>query len=451
MMTLARHSPMRSRSGLTLIELLVAIGILSILGWALVQLLSSGMTTWRSGEMRRGAYERAQFIFDRIGRDLAALYPHNPPMPDEWAFQADTLFAPGYDGTGDEAVSSASDNMSLIEGEVRWLKATDAGDQAWIQYQFDLPFGAVTAVVQPRITLVRSDGGAATCSVIVEAAEDQGGFTQVAAFTSGLRDMVITPNVDISAAVSGGRKVTVRLRIVPEPGSVSDIKLFEARRNEAVRPVFRFAVSPKECQTGVQLVSEYGAGGQELTFVRSDRGLEGVRYTVIGDTLHRAQRAFGASSWDSAPMAKGIAYFGCEFQNKYERGGDDEGEIRTEALQRYWHEADSVPPYVTVIVSTVPLSGPKQLAHLRSAISATDESIPVDSTRPFVVGNPPQQFIKIGGEWIRYTEIEDRRFTGCVRGERGTIASDHDKRSDVIGAETFRLNISIPAWGYRNR
>ncbi|MFH1732333.1 MAG: prepilin-type N-terminal cleavage/methylation domain-containing protein, partial [Planctomycetota bacterium] len=148
-----RERDQMRRLGLTLLELLVAIGILSILGWALVLLLSSGMTTWRTGEMRRGAYERAQFIFDRIGRDLAALYPHNPPMPEEWAFQADTLFDPGYEGAADEAVSFASDNISLIEGDVRHLKPTDPGKEAWIEYRFDLPFQVKTAVVQPKITL----------------------------------------------------------------------------------------------------------------------------------------------------------------------------------------------------------------------------------------------------------------------------------------------------------
>lgn len=445
------HDQMR-RLGLTLIELVVAIGILSILGWALVLLLSSGMTTWRTGEMRRGAYERAQFIFDRIARDLASLYPHSPPMPEEWAFQADTLFDAGYEGAADEAVSFASDNISLIEDDVRHLKPTDSGEEAWIEYQFDLPFEVKTAVVQPKITLSRSDVNAATCKVIVEAAKDQGAFTQVATFTSGLRDMTITPNVDISSVVSGSAKIAVRLRIVPEPGKLSDIKLFEARQDEPVRPIFRFAASPRECLTEVQLVSDYDANSeQSLQFARSARGLQEVRYYVADGVLYRAQRELGSPSWQAAAMAKSIAYFGCEFQNKYDDGGDDEGEKRLAAFQSYWLEADSVPPYVTVTVSTIPLSGPKQLAHLAAGISADDETIRVAGTRPFVLGNPRRQFVKIGAEWIRYAGLENDRFTGCVRGERGTTPSAHEKGSDVIGAETFWVNIPIPAWGYRNR
>ena len=442
--------------GLTLIELMVAISILSILGWALVQLLSSGMTTWRSGEMRRGAYERAQFIFGRVGRDLATLYPHNPPMPDEWAFQADTLFAP-FDGTGIEAVSYASDNITLVspdDDKARYLEPTDPDKEAWIQYQFELPFEARTVLVQPRITLARSDDGAATCTVIVEAAKDGGTFRPIQTFDSGINEMDITPSVDVSEAVSGGTKVTVRIRIVPKVGKTSDVKLFEAKQDEPVRPVFRFAASPKKCVTGIQLVSDYGAPGNTLVlmFVRSESGLENVLYFVEDNTLVRLQRDLdGGGAWNKVPIAKGIVYFGCEFQNKYELGGADEEKAQLDAVQPYWVEADSVPPYVTVIVSTIPLSGAKRLAILPAAISADDDTITVDSTRSFVEANEQQQFIKIGDEWISYDKLTADSFIGCIRGVRGTKPADHSKGAEVIGAQTFRLNISIPAWGYRNR
>jgi len=305
--------------------------------------------------------------------------------------------------------------------------------------------------VQPKITLSRSDENAATCKVIIEAAKGQGAFTQVAAFTSGLRDMTITPNVDISSVVSGSAKIAVRLRIVPEPGEFSDIRLFEAKRDEFVLPVFRFAASPKKCLTEVQLVSDYDANGeQSLQFVRSARGLQEVRYYVADGVLYRAQRELGSPSWQAAAMAKSMVYFGCEFQNKYDED-DDEGEGRLAALQSYWLEADSVPPYVTVTVSTIPLSGPKQLARLAAGISADGDTIRVVSTRPFVLGNPRRQFIKIGKEWISYADLANDRFTGCIRGRRGTTPSAHEKGADVIGAETFWVNIPIPAWGYRNR
>ena len=442
---------------MTLVELLVAMLILATLSWALIQLLASGMSTWRSGEMRRGAYERAQFIFDRMARDLAALYPHNPAMPESWAFQADTLFAPNYDGTGNDAVTFTHDNISLAEDEgARCLMATNPSGEAWIQYRFTPPVEVVAAVVQPKIRLSRSDSFAATCKLIIEAKKDSGGFQNVAEFASGPRDQTITPNVDISSVVSGGEEITVRLRIsAPVAGQQSDIKLFEAKENDPVRPVFRFAVSPKKCLTSVDVVSDYGDGAsQYLVFVRSARGLEEVAYFVDDDTLYRTQRDAvggsgtlfdaGFSPQGGTGIAKGIVYFGCNFPGQAPPGQDPR-------MQLYWREADSVPPFVQAVVATVPLSGAKTTASLWNGISATDDSIRVDSTRPFVVGDEARRFIKIGAEWISYTRLEKNRFLGCVRGVRGTVPAPHGKGDVVIGAETFYVNIPIPAWGYRSR
>jgi len=453
------------RRGFTLIELLVAMGILSILGWALVQLLSSGMTTWRSGEMRRGAYERAQFIFDRITRDVATLYPHNPPMPEAWTFQVDSLFDPAYTAADDDAVAFASDNMSLAEGlfvvghiiyYTSRLEVADASQPAWIEYKFELPFEVETAVVQPRITLLESGDGEPTCDVIVEAAKDGGAFARAWSFESGARAMTVTRSVDISGAVSGAKNVTVRIRVEPVAGRTANVKLLEAGMNDPMPPVFRFAASPKQCETRIELVSDYGPpqNRQQLDFVRSQRGLEQILYYVSDETLFRAQRPFGSDDTENVtPLAKGVVYFGCEFQNQYVRGGDpdEEAERQAAALQRYWVEADSVPPYITVIVSTIPLSGARRLAHLSADIPKDAGVIEVESTKPFVVGNPGQQVVKIDDEWIEYEGLEPRRFTGCVRGVRGTRASAHKKGAQVMGAETFRVNIPIPAWGYRQR
>ena len=434
---------------MTLVELLIAILILAALGWALAQLLASGMATWREGQIRRGAYERAQYIFDRLNRDVAALYPQNPPMPDAWAFQADTLFSADYDGTSNDAVVFTSENIALCEaGGVRYLAASNASAEAWVEYRFTLATEVETAVVQPKFRLFRSSDAAPMCRLIVEAAKDGGGFLLVAEFRSGYRDKVMTPNIDISSAVLGATEVAVRLRIVPELGKQSDIWLFEARAADPIRPVFRFVASPRSYQTAIGLVSDYmdTEPDQFLVFVRSTRtGLQEVAYRTTEGALCRAERAgvgrpaslLDVRRW--TPIAKGIVYFGCEFPNA------------AGVPQLYWREADSVPPYISATVSAVPLSGPKMSARLRADISAAATVIPVDSTRPFPEGNPADQFIRIDDEWIRYGSVGKGQFTGCVRGERGTVPAPHSAGAEVLGAETFRLNIPIPAWGYRNR
>jgi hypothetical protein len=442
--------PHRSR-GITLLELLVAIFILVTLSLALVQLLSSGMYTFRTGEMRKGAYERGQFIFSRVSRDLNGLYPHNPPMPERWTFQVDSLFSENYDGTGVETVTFTSQNISRTEGETRDLHATNPSAEAWVEYEFTPPVDVLTAVMQPKLALARSDANAVTCRLVVEAGRDGGGLTPVAEFESGLRDQIITPSVDVSSEVSGGETVTVRLRIVPESGQSADIKLFPAREDDPLRPVLRFAVSPKTCRTEIKLVSDYRPDGtQYLAFVRSNRGLAEVAYFVEDQVLYRIERDTlggagsllrGSFSTAAAlPVAKGIACFGCEFP------------ARDGRACRYWREADSVPPYVNLEVTTVPLSGAKTLGHLRGGLSATRDVVPVDSTEPFPAASPGRpKFFKIDDEWISYTGFDKDTFTGCARGRRGTVPAAHAGGARVVAGETFLVRVPIPAWGYRNR
>jgi hypothetical protein len=55
---------------MTLVEVLVAMALLSLLGGTLVLMLHQGVLAWRTGEARRGAYEEAQSVLDRLRDDL---------------------------------------------------------------------------------------------------------------------------------------------------------------------------------------------------------------------------------------------------------------------------------------------------------------------------------------------------------------------------------------------
>ncbi|MAJ28827.1 hypothetical protein CBD41_05380 [bacterium TMED181] len=73
---------MKSReSGLTLIEILVALGVFMLLGSSLVMFLRDGMSTWQIGESRRESYERAGAILDLIGEDLRSAFTQSDPGP----------------------------------------------------------------------------------------------------------------------------------------------------------------------------------------------------------------------------------------------------------------------------------------------------------------------------------------------------------------------------------
>lgn len=65
----------------TLIEVLVAMAILSVLGTALIMILRGGLQTWQRAEARRESYDQAQAIFQQLREDLANITPpHDTPI-----------------------------------------------------------------------------------------------------------------------------------------------------------------------------------------------------------------------------------------------------------------------------------------------------------------------------------------------------------------------------------
>jgi hypothetical protein len=449
-----------------------------VLSGALVQLLTSGMTTWRTGESRRGAYERAQFVVDRFGRDLAAIYPHNPPLATPWVFQVDSLLASNADGSGEERVTYATpQNMTRIEVGAPYLQPANPANAAWIEYRVDLPFKPKTAMIEPKITLVAADDHQETCEVIVEVAVDDAidssTFTPTQGrFHSGARDQTITPCVDISdLADDADERLAVRIRIEPKTGKQSNARLFEAARDDPLRPVFRLALSPQPSQPVFGLWSGFAPNGSQwVLFTRSGAELHAVGYYVKEGILYRAQTRPGRDvgselpwirtplengegvPW-AEPVANGIAYFGVELENQYRPSEDpEEAEARRKAaLQFHWVEADSVPPYAKLIIAATPLSGATTSTRLTADLGADDTTIPVDSTKPFTEGRAVSQFVKIDNEWIRYDKLAGGRLTGCLRGQRGTLSASHAIGATVIAAETFEVSLPVPAWGYRKR
>lgn len=60
----------RRGAGFSLVELLVATAIFTVLGGTLVLMLRQGVAAWRTGESRRAAYEQAQAVLGQLRDDL---------------------------------------------------------------------------------------------------------------------------------------------------------------------------------------------------------------------------------------------------------------------------------------------------------------------------------------------------------------------------------------------
>lgn len=68
------RTSLTTRSGFTLVELLVAIGILLLLSSLLVYLFHGGMKLWHTGQEKRKTYENAQFVLNRISSEIRYLW-----------------------------------------------------------------------------------------------------------------------------------------------------------------------------------------------------------------------------------------------------------------------------------------------------------------------------------------------------------------------------------------
>ncbi len=65
---------MRTKTGMTLIELVIAMSIFLFLGMALVGMFRSGLAAWSTGERKREVLENAQTVVEQITSDLKSVY-----------------------------------------------------------------------------------------------------------------------------------------------------------------------------------------------------------------------------------------------------------------------------------------------------------------------------------------------------------------------------------------
>ncbi|MFW6119238.1 MAG: PulJ/GspJ family protein, partial [Planctomycetota bacterium] len=67
-----RANRLTARGGFTLVEMLIALGILLIFGVMAATALTYGTQLWRSGHRRSYAFDVATFVFQQIEDDLSA-------------------------------------------------------------------------------------------------------------------------------------------------------------------------------------------------------------------------------------------------------------------------------------------------------------------------------------------------------------------------------------------
>lgn len=70
-----RRPPRTRRAGLTLLELIIATGLATLVMTALFRLLDVTLDLWAEGETRRAVVERGTATAELVARDLRSLHP----------------------------------------------------------------------------------------------------------------------------------------------------------------------------------------------------------------------------------------------------------------------------------------------------------------------------------------------------------------------------------------
>lgn len=109
-----------ARAGFTLIELMVALAIFSILGLMLIQITRRALSAWQRGEQVREQHESARAIADQLTADLGAVFSQKMIREK----RVDIVFYSDFDAAGRQYLYL----VRTLGGELRTRRSWAAGD-----------------------------------------------------------------------------------------------------------------------------------------------------------------------------------------------------------------------------------------------------------------------------------------------------------------------------------
>jgi len=144
-----RKSARQPRAAFTLVEILVAVGVLSILGVALVGLMMAGVGAWRDGEAARQVQEKILALKRQIADDFAAAILDPPPTPD-FHYVLDTLADLPTDPTDPYCITSSTPaHVTSPQGTDLWYFGSGQ-----IDLKIRVPFAVGAALLSARLDVL---------------------------------------------------------------------------------------------------------------------------------------------------------------------------------------------------------------------------------------------------------------------------------------------------------
>jgi len=394
--------------GFSLVELMVAMAIFSVLGVALIALLRSSTAFLEKGQAGSELQDQIENADRLLADDFANVYIRPSTMegmPDV-RFLCDRI---PFDTDGDsihDAWESRLCFVRSVKGEASDPLLRASGTKPGATAVIDGEEDAREAEDQDH----RAPGGKQeVCWLLVPDGKDgdRGSGT--------LYRLTRMP-------VGGGPQSLLPAEL-PRDRPVADARDGIASRAEAesrMRPVIP-AVLHLSFRFYTRHTSEAGA-----RLLQSDRLLEEIPPMRGGGGL--------SPTWDST---RGLLPVGQKADQFFLARGPDS----------LLDPIDDVFPRrvrVTLVLDRV--GNDAATGELARAIGPQDSTIAVDDTRFAPGGDPAERFIKIGDEWIQWSARDARGFVAERRGARGTRPQSHPAGTTVRAGATLVREYDIPSF-----
>lgn len=406
-------------AGFTVLELLIAMALFSVLGLAVVALLGQGMTIFSEGTSDTSMQDRLQSVLPPIRADLAAMQPVSPPeVPPP---------PPPEGDLGDGAAAQAVVVPPDVRLRAGWLKLTDVPSE-WPPVYY-VAF-ARTFAREAEDPILRQAGTSPVGPGIPARAYDP------ATVDSGSAANLLAP---------GGLQEVVWIAVYEDPAL--------DRRTGTPAPDSSWSRSV-------------------LTLYRLFRAPVGGEKTLLDpknfDSLAEIRAA-------GRPMHDGVLHFGVTFRNVFARSWTDGvGTGRVEDGQAYvgsvWDSTraldkafplhrdagslgdvrDDVFPSWARIDVTLAVEGPFGFGRgdtvLATPAGPDEKRLHLESVEPLLRPGQGVTWFKVGTEWVSTTfenvDPADRVATVARKG-RGTAAAEHPAGTPVYLGGTVSTDVPL--------
>jgi prepilin-type N-terminal cleavage/methylation domain-containing protein len=406
-------------SGFTLLELLVAMAMFSILGIAVVALLGQGLTMFSAGTADTSMQDRQQALLPSVKDDLRALQPASspevlpPPPPDTPA--ATTAGAPPP-ATG-PAIRLRSGWMKLADVPTDWPPVFYAAFARTNARESEDPILRTAGTTPPQ--------PGSPVRVYDPAAVDAGSVSNVAA-PGGLLEVVWVA--------------------VPE----------DPRPERRVGPVAADSSWSRNVLTLYRLFRAPVGGDKSLLVLENINSLAKIR--AAGRVMHEGVIHFGvtwrnnfAKSWtDGAGTGRaqdGQAYVGSIWDSTRAldrefalyRSADSLGNVRDDVFPTWAHVEIG-------LASEGAFGFGRGETTLAGVASTTEKRIRLESVEPLFVSRGGPLFFKVGTEWMS-TTIDNidaaERVVTVARAQRGTAAAEHSPGEPVYVGSSVGTDVPL--------